>query len=312
MALLHEFAITPDVFDVTAYSSEEVADLRIQGLREILVEQGLVRDLCQGKWSEQFKSTERIWVKRTKEVLKKLLKQGRLYQFPSQRPDFPVSDLDWCAEALETHKMKNLNGVITSSSTASGFQNPLVCAIERLNTSSWWSERSPSVRLCRSKDRYAAALDPLLRAANSLMFIDPHLDPTQQRYKSFIDLLCESDCKCTRPVIEVHRVCYFNTLNKLNQKNNRGWQQMFSGWEQPLRNANLTVEIFIWDDFHDRYLISNLMGITMPNGFDTTANPSDITTWTRMGRTEADDVQREFDPAASRHHCHHRFQIGAV
>ena len=36
-----------------------------------------------------------------------------------------------------------------------------------------------------------------------------------------------------------------------------------------LRAAGLQAEVFVWDDFHDRYLISNLVGISLPNGFDT-------------------------------------------
>ena len=35
-----------------------------------------------------------------------------------------------------------------------------------------------------------------------------------------------------------------------------------------LLQSNLEVKIFIWDDFHDRYLISDLVGIQMSNGFD--------------------------------------------
>ena len=49
-----------------------------------------------------------------------------------------------------------------------------------------------------------------------------------------------------------------------------------------LRTAGLRAEIFIWDDFHDRYLISNLIGISLSNGFDTKANQS--TSWHRLGR----------------------------
>jgi hypothetical protein len=69
------------------------------------------------------------------------------------------------------------------------------------------------------------------------------------------------------------------------------------------------VEVLIWDDFHDRYVISNLIGILLSNGFDTTANPASITSWTRLGREDRDDVQREFDPASKRHKLHARFVV---
>jgi hypothetical protein len=71
----------------------------------------------------------------------------------------------------------------------------------------------------------------------------------------------------------------------------------------------LSVEVFIWDNFHDRYLITDLIGISAPNGFDTTTNPRDMTTWTRLSRRDRDDVQREHDPACNRHTLRHQFRI---
>jgi hypothetical protein len=76
-----------------------------------------------------------------------------------------------------------------------------------------------------------------------------------------------------------------------------------------LLGAGLQVEVFIWDDHHDRYLITDLIEIEMGNGYDTTANPNDVTTWSRLGRATRDDIQREFDPAANRHSLKHRFTV---
>ena len=76
----------------------------------------------------------------------------------------------------------------------------------------------------------------------------------------------------------------------------------------PLRTAGLQAEVFVWDRFHDRFLISNLIGISLPNGFDTGGRyPS--TRWTRLGRPDRDDIQREFDPSSNRHTLHGRFSI---
>ncbi len=76
-----------------------------------------------------------------------------------------------------------------------------------------------------------------------------------------------------------------------------------------LRVAGLQAEVFVWDDFHDRYLISNLIGISLPNGFDTTRDPNSVTRWTRLGRNDRDDVQREFDLASQQHALRARFMI---
>jgi hypothetical protein len=76
-----------------------------------------------------------------------------------------------------------------------------------------------------------------------------------------------------------------------------------------MRSASISAEVFIWDDFHDRYLISDLIGVSLPYGFDTTTDESSFTTWTRLGRHDRDDIQREFDPASGRHALRHRFRV---
>ncbi len=63
------------------------------------------------------------------------------------------------------------------------------------------------------------------------------------------------------------------------------------------------------DDFHDRYPICDLVGISLPNGFDTTTNPTAVTRWTRLGRDDRDDVQRKFDPASAHHKLQQKFVI---
>ncbi|MYF91786.1 MAG: hypothetical protein F4184_06660 [Gemmatimonadetes bacterium] len=62
-----------------------------------------------------------------------------------------------------------------------------------------------------------------------------------------------------------------------------------------LSQWNLKVEVFIWDDFHDRYLISNLGGIQMSNEFDTSTGPLK-TTWSRLGQTARGEIEGDFDP----------------
>ena len=67
--------------------------------------------------------------------------------------------------------------------------------------------------------------------------------------------------------------------------------------------------MFIWDDFHDRYLISNIIGISLPNGFDTTTAPNSNTRWTRLGRNDRDDIRREFNRNGRPHKLVGRFKV---
>ena len=51
MALLADYAITPDVFDVTAYPTEGECAARLETIREAMLTEGLVRDLRDGAWT---------------------------------------------------------------------------------------------------------------------------------------------------------------------------------------------------------------------------------------------------------------------
>ena len=75
MALLAEYALTPDVFDSASYSNDEVGGIRLQHLKEVLLSEGLVRDLRDGRWSSLFADDGRPWHMRGKELLKKLAQQ---------------------------------------------------------------------------------------------------------------------------------------------------------------------------------------------------------------------------------------------
>ena len=313
MPLLADYGITPDVFDVASYTNEEVCGLYIKMIREPMLTEGLVRDLRDGEWRRLFTNDTRIWHHWGKELIKKLTTQGRLIQFPPALPDPPPDDQGWCAEALATHNDRAFTGgIIVTEPVKSTYPNePLVARIDRLGNAQWWAARSPSVTLTRTFADYEKHLDPVLRCSNSILFIDPHLDPTKSQYREIGALLAlAGDRRTQAPKIEIHRVCYEGSGPARQFKNDGYFKLQFhNGLAEPLRVAGLQAEIFIWDEFHDRYLISNLIGISLPNGFDTTQNPNAVTRWTRLGRGDRDDVQREFDVASRRHKLRCRFTI---
>lgn len=312
MPLLADYALTPDVFDQTSYSSEEVCALHLLSIKDPLLTEGLVRDMRHGDWGRLFTDPGRTWHPRGKELVKKLATQGRLITFAPTRVAAPTQDHEWCTEALATHQGLPLTGgIIVTDPVKGAFPGePLVAPIDRLASTPWWIARSPSTRLRRTIADYSAHLAPILRCANSIMFIDPHLDPARPGYRDFGQLLILAGQRMPTPVVEIHRVCYegsgrARTLLDLAELEISFRREL----DGPVRAASLRVDVFVWDDFHDRYVISNLLGISVPNGFDTTADSQNMTTWTRLGRSDSDDVQREFDPASGRHTLRSRFSI---
>ena len=312
MPLLAEYAITPDVFDVASYTCEDICRLCLGTIRKPMLTEGLVRDLRDNEWREVFKDATRAWHPRGKELVKKLATQGRLIQFPPELPGSPSSDQEWCKEALATHNIREFTGriIVTEPIKSAWLNEALVVRIDWLEDTPWWTARSPSVALTRTLADYKQHLGPVLRCSNSLLFIDPHLDPAKHRYREIGSLLAQAGGRTPAPRIEIHRVCYEGSGRSREIKDVGYFKPRFHNeLAGPLRASGLQAEIFIWDDFHDRYLISNLIGISLPNGFDTTPAPNVVTRWARLGREDRDDVQREFDPSSRRHTLRHRFTI---
>ena len=80
-----------------------------------------------------------------------------------------------------------------------------VACIEKLTGTNWWQKRSPSLTVDRKTSKYLVALERVLKQANSLMFIDPNLDPTSRSYREFDRLLVPLVGRAIKPRIEIHR-----------------------------------------------------------------------------------------------------------
>lgn len=274
---------------------------------------GLVADLQEGKWSEFVYSQQAsggLHLK-AKELLKKLRENNRLRLRSCCDVAVCEADPEWLSEAARSHELEAFQGIITSHVTyRDGLNGSHIQSIERIHLSSWWSERSHSRVLTRSAQDYLDLLTPILRQGNSLMFIDPHIDPNKPRYQTIPQMLSIAlNRGPARPKtrIEIHRVCYEERGMDRSFPTESDWVQRFhsNGWNQH------SFEVFIWDNFHDRYLISDLCGVQLGAGFDAGVVPvSETTTWTRLDREVRDRIQREFDPVSGIHRLRYRFIVG--
>lgn len=308
MTLLSEYGLIHDIFDEKCYSTLEMAAVQMQLLRTVLLEDSLARDFRNGGWRKVFGDKDRLWHEHGKRLFKALVAQNRLSIVPCRRAKDPTSDAEWCQEAIESFKSSAFDGIITTGTTASLFTEEHVAAIEDLQNAKWWQSRSPSLRLRRATGDYKKALGLVLKRANSIMFIDPHLDPTRPRYLEFVKLFEGWPKRSIKPTIEIHRICSEGSGRECSLLTPKEWQNKFETLLERLARLGWKATVFIWDDFHDRYVISDLLGISVPNGFDIgMGGRSNWTTWTRLGRPDRDNVQREFDPANDEHKLQSHF-----
>lgn len=307
--MLDEYALVPDIFDPAAYSNPAFIEMCLPHLKEPLLQEAVVRDLCDGGWSafcfENAGSLHRL----CKEILRKLKQNNRLRRFPQQNGNAPASSLDWCQEGLAGHGIAPLTGIIAAHGTKEHCTAAEVACIEKLTGTPWWQARSPSVTVDRKTAYYLKALGRVLQQANSLMFIDPYLDPESYGFREFHQLLLPLAARSPRPRIEIHR-----SFNKGCDQTptEQYWRTRYAGLSNQLASASLAAEVFIWDDFHDRYLICDVVGISVSAGFDITTKPNDWSTWGRLGRDDKDKIQRLFDPAARADSPKWRFVIGTT
>ena len=295
MALFSEYAVTPDVFNLACYKSRDLGKTHIGQLQQVFLTEGLVRDLRNGAWQKFVLENDcDKWVKK---VLKNLKLNGRLVPSNPELSHTPQTDSEWCKEALASHDTTPLNGIIVSDAVERIHKNSLVSSMNKLlfRNVKWWSPADSSLRLKRTIKDYKDALKLILRHANSIMFIDPYIDPEQPNYSDFIQLLEAAGNRSPQPFVEIHRKSLRGSGKNAPLWDQKNMENTFRKKFGPaLLQSNLEVKVFVWDDFHDRYLISDLIGIQMSNGFDTSTGPLQ-TIWSRIGRTDRKDVESDFD-----------------
>lgn len=305
--MLDEYVLVPDIFDPAAYSDSALIDAYLQFLREPLLQEALVRDLVDGGWCKYCVENSGNMHRLSKEFVKKLLQGNRLRKFPKQATQELVCVSDWCNEGLATNVVETLTGIIAAHSTKQAFNQSEVASIERLTATPWWQGRSPTISVDRKTADYLRLLSRVLVQANSFMLIDPYLDPSSPGYGQLHQLLAPLAGRNPKPKIELHR-SFNKGLPQQLTPDEAYWKAAFAGFGAQLKAYGLIAEVFIWSEFHDRFMISDVIGINASAGFDVTNRPNDIAVWSRLGRKTKDDVQKQFDPAANKPKW--RFVIG--
>lgn len=305
--MLYEFALSPEILLSTSYGivqgddfivAEDHGHLALCALWKGIERGGVIRNLAGGHWLKHIDNLNQGWHPRTRELLKKLRTAGRIVDANSRKEVMPENEQGWLDEAFASHqvdpKLSQFFGTDTfCRKVKSAEYQGLPVGISKLPFCTPFSGGGCSVKVRRVLADYVAALKPLIRYSRSLMFIDPYLDLAAANYKDFLQLLKEISTINPKVHLELHR--QLKEADPKAQMRSAGeWQARF---EAELKKdpdiQKLNIDIFIWDEFHDRYLVSDLMGLSIPYGFDTSAK-KDETRWTVLAREDADDVRLEF------------------
>lgn len=310
--LLDEYAIIPEVFDPNSYEPPELAGILLTSLRRPLTEEGIVANLRDGEWLTLVNGNLGGYHQRARNLIAELVKLKRIKPRPAALPGTCATSLEWCNEALGCHEVEPLTGIVAPQNSAGDIKylKGPIQTIDRLHLAGWWRPGTCSIRTDRAIDAYKAVLRPALRHANVVMLIDPYLDPWEHRYAGVADVLALAAGRVLSPLIEIHRVVSSGSGRDRTPQEQPFWEGRFAPLSAALKAMGIKAVVYIWDDFHDRFLLTNHIGVSMTNGFDTDGDPKARMVWNRLDRAAADDVQREFDPGSGMHKKLFDFPIG--
>jgi len=137
----------------------------------------------------------------------------------------------------------------------------------------------------RTPDAIVRALAPLLSCAASLRFVDPHFDPTKERWRRSISALLaravERRESHAQPKVELHTCVTRGRAGRgaagMNKEEKKAKAAELAAKFQGLKEwipAGLPVSVFLWaeretgQEFHDRFLLTDVGGLQFGKGFD--------------------------------------------
>ena len=132
-----------------------------------------------------------------------------------------------------------------------------------------WDGPPPSVTVERTAASIAACIEPLLRYATCIHFVDPHFRPREPRFQNPLEEFLKIICDGSRDV----------TLEYHTMHNDRklSWDLFLSECKQYLprlipRGFTLTVrrweERNVGEELHERYILTDIGGVVIPRGLD--------------------------------------------
>lgn len=301
--LLEQTVLLPCVF---AVEYDTIPNINLYHLKKILFDYCIVCDTpdfsCAKMVLEYAKSGNTRTHQHAKEVIEKLRKQGRLLPLvyvSKTRPTKADCFLDKIALLQGSKDCDVFSNCLIPKCTKTGMtaNNANIHDMALLHKSNWLNKERNSVRLDRSIDHFTIALQLLLESSKSVNFIDPYLDPSRHDYKEFYKIfsICNNNPNCSE--INIHRVCYTDSGTQREVKDKAYWESVFRKDLQKY-NTNNKASVYIWPDFHDRYILTNLMGFSLPYGISTTKDSSELTgktIWTKLSFNDNINLQMVFN-----------------
>ena len=316
MAFLSEYAIIPDFFE--ALSSGDMGHVKyvLKDVKKRFLEASIIRDMRYGQWKSYCLEKGLINpFDPCRLLLEELAINNRLRNSPPVLPKEPTCNIDWVMEALALSSKEDLTGVLTTESTKAGYDGATdkLAAFENLTEESCWNSHYDEKYVKRNYESYLEELIPILRLSQSLKIYDPYLDPSRHPYceKSYLNFIKRLAQNKNR--IEIHRENRDQGNNgKIYSDDRQMWDRRFQReWGVEFYKAGIEVNVFLWGDLRERYLITDIIGLEVGHGLVEDYKAPSL--WKILPKSDKDEkrgkceIESRYD--SSTHKPWHEFKV---
>jgi hypothetical protein len=313
--LLYEFAFTPEVFSSAVVADAMSATMLKEVLRGIQLN-GVIANLHKSSWlkhvqEQRVPSLSPVVRDQVIRLLNLLEDRNRIVRHPKRVAGPPHTEDEWLALAIESHRRTAMLEIMGSSDVCARCTEGAVPVfpLQDVLDSQPWSSRRNTRTLRKNMSEFKQALRPVLRYARAVKLIDPYLSPHATRFTNTIELVLRvtGDRRHGQQMdarIDIHA----GDPNHVRDEHRETAEQRLAAWKRTLQGIGVAphrVRVFLWktydggENMHDRFILTDQIGISVPGGLDCRTGAANTTTWSRLDFDDQQFWAARFDAAAN-------------
>ena len=175
------------------------------------------------------------------------------------------NSLHWFHAILARDNPRHQSNVVRGADISSG-------------TARAWDQPPPSITVDRTAASMAACIEPMLRYATRIRFIDPHFCALHERFRDplceFLRIICDSKRAVT---LELHASVTKSLEDEAASNKTSSWEVFRLECEAELPRIipkDFMLTIYLWkkrkkgQSFHNRYILTDIGGVQLGTGLD--------------------------------------------
>jgi hypothetical protein len=312
--VLYEFVLTPDVFDRKVLGGNPALGVTLIQLLRGMCDNGLVANLHRDRWFncvedrvEQLSADLPNLKDKILSCFKTLHDRHRFVRHPRRLDGDPAGDNEWLDLALESHRRIPFHGIVLSRAllVVAEHNDPAFMELSGSLDSPHWQNRRRSVTLTKCEADYRSVLTLLLRHAKTLSLVDPYLSCHDARFFDTVKICVEVLGQRGHAVLpcRVHIHAGDPSPESVSDRLN-AWEYKLRPLINPQRPHRF--KVLLWkprpgrETMHDRYILTDQCGISVPAGLDCRVHSvPNSTTWSLLDEEDRARRLQDYDPTTS-------------